>query len=1104
MSIKINFDAAGVPEEPTIVLAKRNGDRIGKINAKEIQLTDNLNDASQMTFVMYKTIDGTEDALWDEVVDFRLVYCVEWNQFFEITVELNEGNDIKKTVTCTQLGAAELGQIMLYNVEINTETDIEREEYEIPTTLYKPDHPEASLLHRITTKAPHYSIKHVDATIANIQRTFTFSDTSIYDALTTIAEEIDCQFIIDTYLNDDGKLVREISAYDLEATCKACGYRGEFVGQCPECGSDDVTEGYGEDTTVFITADELGDNIQLTQNTDEMKNCFKLEGGDDLINATIKNCNPNGSDYIWYISDDMKTDMSDDLRAKLESYDTLYDSYQDAQIEINKTSYDVYKALVDKYKTEDNDISIVEYPFDGYNALIEAYYDAIDMYLFLNSSLMPDAGLEGTTAEDEVAKLTVDSLSPASTNSSLRGLSVATADSIALSVAKVIVDSRYQTKVVDGSLLSDYDEMLDYRVWTGKFVITSYSNDDDTATTKEIAIKIDENYANFIKQKIDKLLAREDVEDVGITGLFKMDLDEFKEQLKQYSLQRLTSFHDGCQSCIDIMVEQGVADKQTWADKNPDLYEELYVPYLNKLAALSDEMDVRQKEIEIVVGTKDEDGNTLTKGFQDYIEEKIAEIQDVLDFEKYLGEELWLEFCMFRREDKYSNDNYISDGLNNAELIEKAMEFIDTAEKEIYKSAELQRTITSDLKNLLVIKKFQPIVEYFKVGNWVRVLVDDNVYKLRLLEYTIDYDNLESLSVTFGDEVRNCSTIKSVQDVLSQAATMATSYSSVQRQAKQGEKSNDVIDAWFENGLDTTNAKIVNGSDNQSQTWDNHGMLFRKYDSALGEYEPTQMKIINSTIAITDDNWQTTKTAIGQYYYFDESGKMQTAYGVNGETIVGKLFLGEKMRLSNTDGTMSFDDGGLVIQNNNVSVTIKPDDDSPVLAVKDKETDQNVFVVDSDGMLTITGKINATDISLIDGGTTNQNITGFADIAFDGKYAHISGGNPNDQGNVLTFDEDGKVISQKLRANNISGLAPVATTGSYSNLSNTPTLADVATSGKYTDLIGVPDIKNVAVTGKYNDLSGDTGDAGKILYVSNSGAVTAISISDLKQLLANV
>ena len=81
--------------------------------------------------------------------------------------------------------------------------------------------------------------------------------------------------------------------------------------------------------------------------------------------------------------------------------------------------------------------------------------------------------------------------------------------------------------------------------------------------------------------------------------------------------------------------------------------------------------------------------------------------QDNLNFEKYLGTDLLNEFNSFRREDKYSNDNYISDGLSNSEIFKKAQEFIDTAEKEIYKSAELQHSISCSLKNLLIIQKFK-------------------------------------------------------------------------------------------------------------------------------------------------------------------------------------------------------------------------------------------------------------------------------------------------------------------------------------------------------------------------------------------------------------
>ena len=58
-----------------------------------------------------------------------------------------------------------------------------------------------------------------------------------------------------------------------------------------------------------------------------------------------------------------------------------------------------------------------------------------------------------------------------------------------------------------------------------------------------------------------------------------------------------------------------------------------------------------------------------------------------------------------------------------------------------------------------------------------------------------------------------------------------------------------------------------------------------------------------------------------------------------------------------------------------------------------------------------------------------------------------------------------------------SGLAAVATSGSYTDLTNKPTLATVATSGSYTDLTNkptipvLPTLATVATSGSYNDLS---------------------------------
>lgn len=1117
MAIKIDFDAAHNPQSPTIILAKKNGDKLGQLDAVEIESTDSMNDASEISFKVYKMVDENKNNLWDEIVNFRLIYCLEWNQWFEITVETDEDTKTVKTVTGTNLGRAELSQIMLYNVEINTEDDIAREDYDKdhPTIFYNPDRPSSSLLHRMLEKAPHYTIGHVDSTIAKIQRTFSFDDKSICDGFQDVAEEIKCLFVFDVNADKYGNLKRVVSAYDLESNCHKCGYRGEYTDVCPKCGSTDIDEGYGKDTTIFVTADEIADSINMSSDTDSIKNCFKLEGGDDLMTATIRNCNPNGSDYIWYISDDTKHDMSDELVKAIDSYNKLYAKYQNDYVYLadKEDIVNRYNELIVKYGNKNiylkssvderlfssqnehlaikkevgynNDLQEIELPVKGYPALMNAYYNTIDLSLYLTNGLMPIVEMSDTNAEKEAAKLTAANLSPVAVEK-IDNISVATADSVVLSMAKVVVDStRYKIKVHDGSTLSG-TKPDPTRVWTGCFDVTNYSDEKDKFTSKEISVTINSDYEKFIKQKIDKTLAKEDSENkYGISKLFDIDgsLDDFKKELQKYCLNRLISFRDACQSCIDILVEQGVNEGSSWSK---ELYDKLYTPYIDRMNALEKEMKVRQDEIYLISGRRDDDGDLKEYGLQNYIIDEKDKTQDILNFQQYLtnynaGVNLWLEFCSFRREDKYSNENYISDGLNNAELFEKANEFISVANDEIYKSSELQTTISADLKNLLLIGKFAPLVDDFAIGNWLRVMIDDKLYKLRLIEYTIDYDDLDNISVEFSDAVRVKSSVKSIKGVLEQASSMATSYSYVQRQAKQGEKGTDIVNNWLDNGLNVTHTKIVGGSDNQTQSWDNHGMLFRKFDEVSNDYEPTQMKIINSTIAITDDNWATTKTAIGKYYYTDpDTGDTVSAYGVNAETIIGKLFLGRNIELKNEAGTLVFDDNGLEVSHGNNKVSISPKNDNVIDITNGNES---VFNVNDKGELYISGNIMARSLELDTGVKIDSGvIVNLAKIATSGSYTALIGDKAKD-GQVLALDDKDKVVAKQLSCSDISDIKPVAKSGSYNDLNDKPSLHSVATSGKYTDLIG------------------DKSEAGKLLYVDTDGSVTTITIDKLKELL---
>ena len=74
MAIKINFDTAHNPEEPTFVLAKKNGDKLGKINAVDVEVSDKLNDTPEISFTVNKYANDVKEPSWDEIINFRLVY----------------------------------------------------------------------------------------------------------------------------------------------------------------------------------------------------------------------------------------------------------------------------------------------------------------------------------------------------------------------------------------------------------------------------------------------------------------------------------------------------------------------------------------------------------------------------------------------------------------------------------------------------------------------------------------------------------------------------------------------------------------------------------------------------------------------------------------------------------------------------------------------------------------------------------------------------------------------------------------------------------------------------------------------------------------------
>ena len=362
----------------------------------------------------------------------------------------------------------------------------------------------------------------------------------------------------------------------------------------------------------------------------------------------------------------------------------------------------------------------------------------------------------------------------------------------------------------------------------------------------------------YLKQNIQRCLNKLDTNYKDLKSLETSDSD-FQSELAYYSFDYLSSLKDSFGDVLGIILES----------EQDELKNKYQTWYSNRVGWLESEMNKRQLQIDAVHRLYNYDNKSGT------VYDIQNSLQDELNLETYLGKDMWTKFCAFRMEDTYQNDNYISDGLDNGELVTRATELIDTAKKELYKASHVQYTVSSTINNLLALKEFQPIVNKFEIGNWIHVCVDEKIYYLRLLSYKIFYSDISKIEVEFSTVERTWSGSSDVKSVIESAQAIASSFSYTTQKVKNNTGASKYVQDWVQKGMNATVTKIVNNADNQNVVYDSSGILCRAYDDLTETYDLCQSRWINSGLYITDDGWQTVKAAIGKYIYVNPETSCQ-------------------------------------------------------------------------------------------------------------------------------------------------------------------------------------------------------------------------------------
>jgi len=273
-------------------------------------------------------------------------------------------------------------------------------------------------------------------------------------------------------------------------------------------------------------------------------------------------------------------------------------------------------------------------------------------------------------------------------------------------------------------------------------------------------------------------------------------------------------------------------------------------------------------------------------------------LSELSSMEDYFTEGELIRLSPFMREDEYNDSNFILTGYESEEeQMSIKRDLLEEAKKELKKISQPKLSFGITMANIMAIPEFAPLKGQFRLGNFVRVKIRDGyVKRARLLEVSINFEDLSDFSCQFGDLVTTKDEISKTADLLQQAVQAGKTVASSSSKWQKGADKATALDKAISEGLKDA-ALSVSSSTGQSITWNEKGILGRKLkDGSDDTYENEQFLLTNNKLVFTNDNWNTAKGVFGEFNIDLGNGKQETMYGLLADAVVGGYIEGSEIK----------------------------------------------------------------------------------------------------------------------------------------------------------------------------------------------------------------
>ena len=612
---------------------------------------------------------------------------------------------------------------------------------------------------------------------------------------------------------------------------------------------------YVNQTDILLTKEDNLDSVKITENNEDIITALTVTGEDELSINTI---NPLKTNTIYNFSYYKNTDwMSQGLVDSL----TNWENY----IEMLSNSYGKVVLNSSWSGTDDELISLCS---DGnLNSPITTIsnngeyhiYCAYNMPSSENTDLYARilTGIKSNSAGDPVF---------------LVGLEEFTSDDYQKWILENVSGNEYKIKnKLTGLYLTDGDSIALYENNSTNYQIWIFNS-----TSVESKWKV-QNKASFKYLKLYNSQSdgyKDLFEKIGTENAKLQNLDSqinsTKDQISKYETQKSIAISD---NAILSSINTSISN-------------------------LNEQLQELESEKDKIISS---DTGTLS-----ILNSKQTEISQLLKFENYFTQEEYEELFSYISESTYQDEYIIiTDNMTYSDISSKQLELYNKGLEILEKNCQPELEFDIETSSFIFDYNFLPYTSQIKTGCLINYVGDYEIISLILLKMSIDIDN-KKITLQFGNRYRLNDPLSMFSDIYNETTSSANTVNFEKsvwgKPVKSGKLSE--MDKFMNSSISLTTNQIKS-SDGQSVEVTDSGVSVRKVtedESGAKILDPKELKITNSTVAISNDNFETSKAAFGTYLLPDGT----EVFGVLADVIVGNIVVGTNLYIGipivNDDG----------------------------------------------------------------------------------------------------------------------------------------------------------------------------------------------------------